>query len=307
MVEILDRLKSLESKVDRLPTRPQAPNAFRPTQVSPASQPSFSTDERSPYSTIGSSVRESPRSVAFSERDNYESGSNLLSAGSSSNNTIGGGNSTSGRSSSYTQPYRHASAAHKMLTWPAIRQMLISLSPSVDKDLQSLDAEGSAFIVHLQKNQSGLPPQGRLNAREFKGMLTQATRTTSGDRFTFPDISLQEMNHLATVYFDSFNLLYPFMDRQVFFSDVLAKVSAEGFNGDAESVIALLVFALGELAEEGIRGQPINLHRGRHSGIRGGTLERPPGLTFFNEARKRLGFVLTDCDLENVQILSLAA
>jgi hypothetical protein len=30
-------------------------------------------------------------------------------------------------------------------------------------------------------------------------------------------------------------------------------------------------------------------------------------LALFNEARKRIGFVLTGCDLENVQIFSLAA
>src|SRR5258706_3097168 len=115
------------------------------------------------------------------------------------------------------------------------------------------------------------------------------------------------MQRLADAYFDSFNLLYPFMDRQNFLSDTLSKVHTEGFNGDTDSVIALLVFALGELALEGSYGPPINYHNGRPSGIHGGTLDRPPGLALFNEARKRLGFVLTECDLENVQIFSLAA
>lgn len=36
-------------------------------------------------------------------------------------------------------------------------------------------------------------------------------------------------------------------------------------------------------------------------------MERPPGLLFFNEARKRMGFNLTECSLENVQIFALAA
>jgi hypothetical protein len=115
------------------------------------------------------------------------------------------------------------------------------------------------------------------------------------------------MHQLATAYFDTFNFVYPFMDRQGFISDTLTKVCTEGFNSDPDSVIALLVFALGELATEGMRGYPIEVYKGRPSGVRGGTASKPPGLAIFNEARKRMGFVLTDCDLVNVQIYSLAA
>ena len=97
------------------------------------------------------------------------------------------------------------------------------------------------------------------------------------------------------------------MDRQNFLCDTLAKVHSEGFGGDTDSVIALLVFALGELAQQGLEGDSIDTYNGRPSGLRGGNLEKPPGLALFNEARKRMGFILTDCDLENVQIFSLAA
>jgi len=143
--------------------------------------------------------------------------------------------------------------------------------------------------------------------RPFVGMQMQATRAAGGPRVTFPDLTYDAMVNLATAYFDHFNFIYPFMDRQNFISDTLMKVNSEGFNGDTDSVIALLVFALGEVAMEGTRGNPIDVYRNRPSGVRGGTLARPPGLGLFNEARKRIGFVLTDCDLENVQIFSLAA
>jgi hypothetical protein len=115
------------------------------------------------------------------------------------------------------------------------------------------------------------------------------------------------MHRLATSYFDTFNFLYPFMDRQNFISDTLTRVHSEGFDGDTDSVIALLVFALGELAIECSRGTPIEIHNGRPSGVRGGTISRPPGLALFNEARKRIGFVFTQCGVKTVQILSLAA
>lgn len=123
---------------------------------------------------------------------------------------------------------------------------------------------------------------------------------------TFPDLDKDAMSQLASSYFDTFNLLYPFMDRQYFMQNTLVKVHTEGFEGDNESVIALLVFALGELAIEGSRGKPVDTKGSRPSGIRGGTAEKPPGLALFTEARRRMGFVLTGCELENVQIYSLA-
>lgn len=125
---------------------------------------------------------------------------------------------------------------------------------------------------------------------------------------TFPALDKDIMTTLATSYFDTFNLLYPFMDRQYFMQNTLVKVHSEGFEGDNDSVIALLVFALGEMAIEGAKGKPVNISpRGRPSGVRGGTQTNPPGLSLFTEARRRIGFVLTDCELENVQIYSLAA
>lgn len=93
------------------------------------------------------------------------------------------------------------------------------------------------------------------------------------------------------------------MDRRTFESDTLAKVISEGFDGDVDSVIALMIFCLGEVAIDGLSGSPIS----ERSGVRGGSISRPPGLALFNEARKCLGFVLCEHELENVQIFSLVA
>jgi hypothetical protein len=275
LVEILDRLKSLEGKVDQIPTRGPAPTGFGPAQPSPTSQPSFSADVDDPSSY----------SVPFFRQSQQPSPSGM------------------GRS----QPYRHTSAAHKMLTWPAIQQVLLQSLPSNIGDLKSLEQDGSVFIVRMQKETPALPLDYSMHGRPFLGMQTQETRNSGGERMTFPSLTRERMHRLATIYFDTFNFLYPFMDRQNFVSDTLTKVHSEGFNGDSDSVIALLVFALGEIALDGARGDPIAVEDGRPSGIRGGTPSRPPGLALFNEARKRMGFVLTECDLENVQIFSLAA
>jgi hypothetical protein len=159
----------------------------------------------------------------------------------------------------------------------------------------------------MQQGLPALPLNELLFDQPFLGMQTQASRATGGARVTFLELDYNMMHTLATAYFDSFNLIYPFMDRQNFISNTMTKVHTGGFNGDTDSVIALLVFALGAVATKGLRGPPIDVYKGRPSGLRGGSAERPPGLGLFNEARKRMGFVLTDCDLENVQIFSLTA
>lgn len=194
-----------------------------------------------------------------------------------------------------------------MLAWPAVQHVLAHAHPSNATDLHRSERDGSAFILSLQETTPKLPLDEALAHHPFLGSQTQATGTGGGAGVAFPELTKDIMLKLATSYFDTFNLIYPFMDRQSFLSDTLSKVCSEGFNGDTESVIALLVFSLGELAMSGSRGQPMDIYQGRASGMRGGSANRPPGLALFNEARKRIGFVMTDCDLENVQIFSLSA
>ncbi|KAH8815239.1 hypothetical protein F5884DRAFT_169964 [Xylogone sp. PMI_703] len=280
LVEILDRLKSLEIKIDRLSgALPYASPGFI-SQASP----------RQPPSHISFSV------TNFENQPPYPTPSFQRSQIYSPN--IG----------KKSIPYKPASASLKILTWPAMQQLLLQAIPSSASELKMLDQEGLVFLnrVHKVTSIPHLPLDEHIQDQPFIGMQTPATRMTGAPRSTFPALSPGTMRHLATAYFDTFNFMYPFMDRQTFMSETLSKVLVEGFNGDTESVIALLVFALGELAIEGIQGKPIGEQNGRLSGVRGGTSTKPPGLALFNEARKRIGFTLTECDLENVQIYSLA-
>lgn len=193
-----------------------------------------------------------------------------------------------------------------MLSWPAVQQLLLASRPSNLQDVLSLESEGSAFILQLQRGTHKLSLDDNLDQRPFVGMQMQATRTSGGSRVTFPDLNHDTMLSLAESYFDTFNLLYPFLDRQNFLLETLVKVNSEGFNGDTDSVIALLVFALGKLAiDQGCVCESHAHHAGK--GVFKGSAERPPGLALFNEARKRIGFVMTECDLENVQVFCLAA
>lgn len=88
----------------------------------------------------------------------------------------------------------------------------------------------------------------------------------------------------------------------------VAPLLRDGYaDGDPHAVLALLVFALGQVAIEGVFERPLCMIDGRPSGFRGGTAEHPPGLATFNEARRRIGFILTQSALETVQIMLLEA
>ncbi|PQE04637.1 hypothetical protein CJF30_00004405 [Rutstroemia sp. NJR-2017a BBW] len=274
LTEILDRLKSVEVKVDRLSSRPQ-PSGSAPPQQSPPNQPPFNAsgqaDYRTPFPTLHTS------------------------APSPANNL------------SRATEYRHTTATHKILYWPAIQEILVQADPTLADDLKDFEKEGSSFIVRMQNGQPPLSLHEGLSKKTFVGMQSQAARVAGGTRITYPALTRETMHRLASAYFDTFNFLYPFMDRQSFFSDNLNKVYTEGFDGDKESVIALLIFALGELALESSHGAPISTSNSRPSGVRGGEPYKPPGISLYNEARKQIGFVMSGCELENVQIFSLAA
>ncbi len=118
LVEILDHVKNIETMVARIPPNFPPVQGFGPPQPTPSTQATFSSDaDMGSYSTssfhssLRSSQQQSPSGV--------------------------------GRS----QAYRHASAAHKILTWPSIQQLLLQVTPANVGDLKSLEQEGSAFIV----------------------------------------------------------------------------------------------------------------------------------------------------------------
>ncbi|KAI9650070.1 hypothetical protein NHQ30_000083 [Ciborinia camelliae] len=276
MVEILDRVKNIEDRLDRLPHQVAVGvSEFGLTQKSPSSQPSFT------------------------EPFNFESDGHMLSNSSRKHEMIDGQMSNN--------KYRHFTASHKILTWPVIQQLLSQAAPSSIGDLKFLE-KGSVFLVQMKDTRPPLSLRADIPDKPFVGMQSVASRVTGGSRITFPGLTREDMLQLAMYYFDTFNFMYPFMDRQTFLSDTLTKVTSEGFDGDMESVIALLIFALGDVALQGIRGNPIDISQGRPSGVRGGSgSSQPPGLAFFNEAMKRIGCVFTECSLENVQVFSLTA
>ncbi|OTB05460.1 hypothetical protein M426DRAFT_135847 [Hypoxylon sp. CI-4A] len=205
---------------------------------------------------------------------------------------------------------QYVSATHKMLSWPFIQQVLENKLPNFD--LANLEKDGVAVLLDLQGRATSLPTNIYESTHMGPEEASMSLQITSGSQVGGIQISglnltWETMQRLTKAYFDTINFIYPIMDRQLFQAEILPTIASRGLDESSSSTLACLVFALGEVAISAVQGAPINTRKGRPSGIRGGTVERPPGLLFFNEARKRMGFNLTECSLENVQMFSLAA
>lgn len=283
LVEILDRIKGLEEKIDSLgsvgafasPLDAQfIPTSLAPTAI-PVTIPATAANQRTSIHT--------------------------------SNFHLHGASSASGSSAS-DEHYKYVSSVHQMLAWPAVQQLLSSAQPKIRAfDLSSIDRERPAGILRLHT-----PP-----AHSMPTTTTLAPATSGpgvGPRGPPPStvpieaggLSWETMQRLSKAYFNSFHLQAPILDRHAFLSGTMPSVFNQGFSQDMTSTIAFLVFALGEVALAAADGMPVHASHGRPSGVKGGSKEHPPGLVFFNEARRRMGFNLTECSLENVQIFALA-
>ncbi|KAL3422158.1 hypothetical protein PVAG01_06314 [Phlyctema vagabunda] len=115
-------------------------------------------------------------------------------------------------------------------------------------------------------------------------------------------LNKEYVENLCQKYFDSFHCTYPILDRKYFLEQVLPPVLQTSFSEAQDGTcLVLLVLALGSIAQEGVTGTSIVDQSGKHTGIRGGTVERPPGLIYLNEARRRFGINITNWNLTNLQ------
>lgn len=206
-----------------------------------------------------------------------------------------------------SQTHDHLTVPHKVILWPSIYIHLIDSGIDAASDLQYVLQEGTPWFIRLEmaKHPTTLPFDPCLHGVRIDSPSSDDGFST---RSAFPALTIQQIREYTDAYFNTFNVLCPILNHDAFTNDIVARLLRDGYaDGDPQAVLALMVFALGQLAIEGVFGNPISVNAGVPSGYRGGTAERPPGLEIFNEARRRLGFVVTLCTLENVQILLLQA
>ncbi|QGI58985.1 hypothetical protein CEK26_001110 [Fusarium fujikuroi] len=261
LVEILDRLKTVESKLDNLGQRE---NTTPPLFTNPQPPAVYSTntpllvDPDSHDPLPGTSLPNHPTSPT-------------------PNRDTGG--------------FRYDSSVSKMSEWPVVRQMFESLGQKAPSAM----GEIPAIPRGLRASNVTLPSDGLQTVGIPSNSTLQIPLHLSGSTSTLnlspPSVDWETMQRLSKAYFDVINMLHPILDRQWFNSNVLSSIINNGFQEGALSSLVLLVFALGEVALT-TSEVPISAYKQRPSGIKGGTIDRPPGLAYFNEARKRMGFDL---------------
>lgn len=204
--------------------------------------------------------------------------------------------------------YAYAPSCHKMMGWPVFQHLLESIRdkvPGLDPSKVEEEMPATVLGVHERYGMPPLSSDGSQGQMKTMGMGL-AMQNPGGIPFNIPSLNRETMQRLSKAYFDTFNFIFPLLDRHTFLSETLPTVLRDGFNDSITSTLALLVFALGEQAIAGSQGIPIRTYNGQPSGIKGGTAREPPALVLFNEARRRMGFSTTELSLENIQIHALA-
>ncbi|PCH00765.1 Hypothetical protein PENO1_046240 [Penicillium occitanis (nom. inval.)] len=183
---------------------------------------------------------------------------------------------------------------HGVVVWPGMIDHL------PDRFWQVYDQIGRNYVLDVEMERPPLPmwvssPFGLPNTGNWLEELPFAL-----------------VKGLCEAFFSLFHPFTPFMDKHFFFSLTLGTVIKHGFSTTIETCLVLNVMALGCLAvrayEEADFPLPgtIGDHFERPAWFEA-VLEDPPGLSFFNEARKRMGFLMEKNNLSSCQYYLLSA
>jgi hypothetical protein len=175
-------------------------------------------------------------------------------------------------------------SAHRTVHWPGVQALL---PPDLATTVSKLER---SYPTHLESARPALPPQ--ISAQE----------TTSAVDW-LASLSVTCVKDLSNAYFDTFNRVHPFLDPSFYFASTLADVVQHGFDYNIESCLVLNVMALGcmGLKAFGEGGFNVSLDVSISPIISLVLDEETPGLSFFNEARRRMGFCLCDHDVQAAQ------
>ena len=148
-------------------------------------------------------------------------------------------------------------------------------------------------------------PDAELDGPAFPGPVESAQ--FPGDWLA--TLSLSAVKGLSNTYFNTFNRIFPFIDRDYYFHNTLSTVVGGGFNDDIESCLVLSVMALGCLGanafeEGGYHNEDILPSTGLIQSLRNQDL---PGKNLFDESRRRIGLCSCTNDIQVSQYYLTAA
>ncbi|KAJ5622638.1 transcriptional regulator family: Fungal Specific TF [Penicillium herquei] len=182
---------------------------------------------------------------------------------------------------------------HGVILWPGARQVL------PEQLLVAYETLGKNYVVELESSRRPLP------------MFTTPYPVHAGSQW-LETVPFSMVKGLADAFFSVFNPFTPVMDKSFFFSFTVGTALETGFGYTMESCVVLCVMALGCLAvlahQEGNYPLPgTQSHRFEPPEWMNVVIEEQPGLRFFNEARRRIGFMMCDNDLQSCQFYLLSS
>ncbi|KAF2838382.1 hypothetical protein M501DRAFT_874138 [Patellaria atrata CBS 101060] len=186
---------------------------------------------------------------------------------------------------------------HYVLQWPAMTAIL------PQKLVNAAQTLGKDYVIDIESGREPLPP-------------TICYFPADAGISWLRNLPLSLIKGLCDAYFAVFNRFAPIMDRHHFVSSTLGTALDKDFGYDIESCLLLNVMALGCLAmkayEEGsyefpFFNSPTSYGHSHPSDWYEVTKEESPGLRFFNEARRRIGFLICENDLQCCQFYLLSS
>lgn len=204
-------------------------------------------------------------------------------------------------------PYRSSAEIHRLLSLPAIEK-LISNDLGDFNPRKDVYPTSEIWLDHISKDLAKpIVAAERINIAivDTPYFLSPNPLGPTGPYL----LSSGTVDELVTAFFSSFNYHYPLLDREHFNVVVLPKVKSENFDEELEeSSLALLVLALGTIAQQGTIGEDVlEYPESQPTGVKGGSVKSPPGIVYLHEALRRLGLLMSSCSLPMVQCHILVA
>ncbi|KAL4954147.1 hypothetical protein BDW69DRAFT_183827 [Aspergillus filifer] len=182
-------------------------------------------------------------------------------------------------------------SAHQVILWKPVLPML---PDAIKLILTEHSADYSTDFEMRRPRLPIEPPSGSVENTDFLG-----------------DLSISLVKELCDSYFATFHLPYPVVDRTFFHRHTLPTAVQGELGYDIESCVVLVVMALGcwsklglaEVSEYAVQSQQ-RLSKGSPSQeFLDGSI---PGLSFFNESRKRIGWLINANCLQSCQYYLLS-
>jgi hypothetical protein len=292
MAVAINAIRRLEAKIENLTAAITTSKISQAASPLPASTAAIA-DHRSPASVISqpSPIAQTPGFTSHLPRHDRPSIHELVM----SPQTV----ATPGKSP-FSVPETQTKIAlsfsqHRVAIWPAVKNVLPAEFTTARAELVQ------DYIVEIESRRASLP--------------IQIDRPYG----TLPDLWLMSLPQsvikgLADAYFAVFNRNSPILDKYFFYSTTLSKATENEFGYDVESCLILIVLALGCLAvkayEEGDFALPSRFSSSDAGFMRPDwydlIVDETPGLKFFNEARRRFGFLMCQNDVQAGQFYMLS-